>query len=96
MARTEESMQTSDEQAILDAKSYYAELLGNDAWYGENEGKVIAVSAHPRAYVIASDLEAIKRDPAFAKLGIWYRCRVARDPEKRKLDVSPRTRLLAR
>jgi hypothetical protein len=89
--------QRSDvERAIKDAKLYFEELLADDLWYRQYQGQYIAISAHPRAYVTASSLDSLRQQPGYGELGIWYRCRVDRDAEGRAIDVSTRTRLLAR
>jgi hypothetical protein len=86
---------TDVEQAIDQARDLFKELLADDDWYQKHKGKYIAISAHPTKYITAPDLDSLRRQPGYDQLGIWYRCRVDRNPAGRTIADSPRTRLLS-
>lgn len=72
---------------VKDAEVYLEELLKDDGWYNENKGKCIAISAHPKGYVIAGTSRLLRKTDGFLELGIWYRCRIDRDKGKRSVDL---------
>lgn len=82
------------ETSIANAKSYLDDLLHDPKWLSGNNGKYIAISAHPQAYVIADTYAGLRKQPGYKSLGSWYKSRVAVDLGDRQIPGRYKRRIV--